>query len=267
MAFTITGIVRAMFRSPDEVERCAGPCAGRDFRDAGRTAADISHVRVSLARRVAGRRPAVVMPLALLLSSAGCDAPMVAPQPWVAAHAGAAPAPEARQSPVVSYTSPGGRRISETPSPTPRPSPPRWPADALGAAASLAQSANALRREQGQPPLRIDSRLADAATTFAQFMAARDAYGHAADGRRPGERAAAAGYRWSAIRENIAWAWSSEGFTTAELAAEFDRNWRNSPPHRSNLLARDVRDIGVGVARSGRTGRYYAVQLLGRQMP
>jgi hypothetical protein len=48
------------------------------------------------------------------------------------------------------------------------------------------------------------------------------------------------------------------------LAQSFITGWKNSPEHRRNLLDPDVLEIGVGVARSEKTGRYYAVQDFGR---
>ncbi len=35
-------------------------------------------------------------------------------------------------------------------------------------------------------------------------------------------------------------------------------------PARKNMLAPEVTETGVAVARSGKTGRYYAVQMFGR---
>ncbi len=42
------------------------------------------------------------------------------------------------------------------------------------------------------------------------------------------------------------------------------RGWEHSPPHRKNLLDAGLEQIGVGVAYSPDTGRYYAVQDFGR---
>jgi hypothetical protein len=65
-------------------------------------------------------------------------------------------------------------------------------------------------------------------------------------------------------RENIAWEYNSDGFTATGLARAFVSGWRHSPEHRKNMLDGDLDEIGVGVARSQRTGRYYAVQDFGR---
>src|SRR5207247_1737903 len=42
------------------------------------------------------------------------------------------------------------------------------------------------------------------------------------------------------------------------------KGWKDSPPHRKNLLDPDIDEIGVGVAHSSHTGKYYAVQDFGR---
>ena len=40
--------------------------------------------------------------------------------------------------------------------------------------------------------------------------------------------------------------------------------WERSAAHRKNMLDRDATEIGVAVAHSPRTGRYYGVQVFGR---
>jgi uncharacterized protein YkwD len=40
--------------------------------------------------------------------------------------------------------------------------------------------------------------------------------------------------------------------------------WKRSPGHRSNLRDREAVDVGVAVAQSERTKRYYAVRVFGR---
>jgi hypothetical protein len=68
------------------------------------------------------------------------------------------------------------------------------------------------------------------------------------------------------MAENIAWESKSGGFTTSELARALVDGWKKSPGHRKNMLDRDVEEIGVGVARSKKTGRYDAVQVFGRPL-
>ena len=95
-------------------------------------------------------------------------------------------------------------------------------------------------------------------------MADTDKYGHTADGKEPWDRVAKAGYKYCIVLENIAYEYNSAGFTTDGLSETLVKAWENSPPHRKNMLDPDVSEIGVGVARSSKTGRFYAVQDYGR---
>lgn len=128
----------------------------------------------------------------------------------------------------------------------------------------IVDATNKFREGEGRRRLEVNRELATTAQDFADFMARTDKYGHTADGKEPWERATAHGYKYCIVLENIAWQLNSEGFTTAELGDDFMTGWKESPPHRKNLLDPDTYDIGVGVAHSAKTGRYYAVQNFGR---
>lgn len=123
---------------------------------------------------------------------------------------------------------------------------------------------NQFRVQEKKRELKVNRDLAQAAQAFADFMAKTDEYGHEADGKTPAERAAAAGYKYCIVAENIAYVFRSDGFTTEELVKEFVEGWKKSPPHRKNMLDPDLMGIGVGVARSAKSGKYYAVQDFGR---
>lgn len=123
---------------------------------------------------------------------------------------------------------------------------------------------NAARRDEGRAALVPQAALTAAAREFAQYMARTDHYAHDADGRQPEQRAEAQGYAYCRLAENIAYQFSSVGFGDDELAQRLVQGWMNSPGHRRNLLDPEVTDIGVGLARSARSGRHYAVQLFGR---
>lgn len=131
-------------------------------------------------------------------------------------------------------------------------------------AMTIIDQTNAFREEQGLSPVERNENLMEAAKYFAQFMARTDKYGHTADGKRPSERAKEHGYEYCIVTENIAYQYSSAGFETAELATKFVEGWKNSPGHRKNMLDKDVTQTGVAVARSDKTGNYYAVQMFGR---
>jgi uncharacterized protein YkwD len=130
--------------------------------------------------------------------------------------------------------------------------------------ALVVRRVNALREAERSAPLAIERRLMATAEDFAGYMARTDRYGHQADGSRPAERAGKRGYDYCIVSENIAYQFSSAGFTTDELAARLVQGWRDSVGHRRNLLDPDVTETGVAVARSEQTGHYYAVQLFGR---
>jgi hypothetical protein len=144
-----------------------------------------------------------------------------------------------------------------------------WP---LGAAADiegevvrrLVQRTNELRAQSGWKPVAAEPRLTAAAARFARYMAETDRYGHEVDGRQPAERAQAQGYDHCLTAENIAFASSTRGFQADELAQRLFDGWVHSPPHRRNLLDGDMTHVGMAVAQSARSGKFYAVQLFGR---
>jgi uncharacterized protein YkwD len=123
---------------------------------------------------------------------------------------------------------------------------------------------NDFRRTQGLAPLAPEPHLATAARGFADHLADTDQFGHDADGRTPSQRAEAAGYAWCMVAENLALQENSAGFETAELAGDLVDGWIHSPGHRHNLLAPGATQIGVAIAHSARSNRWYAVQMFGR---
>ncbi|MBA3775775.1 MAG: CAP domain-containing protein [Betaproteobacteria bacterium] len=122
---------------------------------------------------------------------------------------------------------------------------------------------NAFRKQENRRPVEADPRLSEAAAYFADYMARTSQYGHEADGGTPASRASRHGYEHCIISENIAYQYSSEGFMPRELASGLVEGWKRSPGHRRNMLDPDVSDTGVAVARSAKTGYYYAVQMFG----
>jgi uncharacterized protein YkwD len=137
-------------------------------------------------------------------------------------------------------------------------------ADPATVAALLTQRTNALRATNHLPALRVSPTLTAAAQRFAEYMASTEQYGHEADGRKPADRALAQGYEHCIVAENIGYQFSSRGFATEELAERLVEGWEQSPGHRRNMLLPQVVDIGIGVARSERTRRYFGVQMFGR---
>jgi uncharacterized protein YkwD len=114
---------------------------------------------------------------------------------------------------------------------------------------------NRVRRGQGLEPFHLDKRLCQAAQKHAEYMAGRCKLDH----RGPGDemyadRARAAGYStdWANASENIA-----EGPVDFMDAAFTTKAWLESKVgHKDNVLSRDWRNVGFGVAR-GRDDRLY----------
>jgi hypothetical protein len=123
---------------------------------------------------------------------------------------------------------------------------------------------NQFRRQQGRGELHPNQVLARAAQDFAEYMARTDKFSYTADGKEPWQRVASFGSSYGIVAENIAWEFISAGFTTRGLANAFVEGWKKSPGHRKNMLDPDVDEIGVGVAKCDKTGRYYAAQEFGR---
>lgn len=134
----------------------------------------------------------------------------------------------------------------------------------LDAAARQAVAAtNEFRAEHKLEPLEANDALSSSAQEFAAYMANTGNYGHQADGRTPAERAKAHGYEYCSVAENIAWISSRRAFLTAQLARGLVEGWKRSPEHRKNMLRPELTQTGVAIARA-ESGRYYAVQMLGR---
>ena len=116
---------------------------------------------------------------------------------------------------------------------------------------------NIERARVGVTPLTMSERLTVAAEDYACTMAGEDFFDHIhpATGDGPGARAAAVGYEFFAVGENLA-----GGQPTA--AEAFD-GWMSSPSHRYNLLSPEWKETGIGIRRGGSL-RVYWVQEFGK---
>lgn len=105
---------------------------------------------------------------------------------------------------------------------------------------SIRRLVNQFRYSNGLPPLEANVFLARAAHAHAQDMVSRDFFDHISpSGTNPGDRATAAGYRWTRILENLA-----AGQTTPQ---EVVNAWiRSKDGHREAMLDPVVTQIGVG---------------------
>ena len=124
---------------------------------------------------------------------------------------------------------------------------------------------NAYRGRHNLGQLSANPNLAKAARAYAAFLAKSGLFSHTADGREAGERISSAGYAWCQIGENLALHLDSRGFASRALAEKSVEGWINSPPHRANLVAPHMTEIGVGVAQAAdKDPKFISVQLFGR---
>jgi uncharacterized protein YkwD len=103
---------------------------------------------------------------------------------------------------------------------------------------------NALRKQHGLAPLRVNSKLSAAARQHSQEMAARGYFSHnSANGssfdRRIARYYPVRGSRYWSVGENLLW---SSPDVDAGGALEM---WWNSPEHRKNMLTGRWREIGL----------------------
>ncbi|TDD78023.1 CAP domain-containing protein [Actinomadura darangshiensis] len=163
----------------------------------------------------------------------------------------AAPSPSA--TPTAEPTRKKPRKTTKPGTPTPRKSQSRptkaapgrpAAAPAGGVAAQVIALVNKERAKQGCRAVTSDGRLTKAAQAHSSDMARRGFFEHTnPDGKDPGDRITAAGFRWSTYGENIA---KGQPTPSAVMKA-----WMNSPGHRANILNCGFAEIGVGVVKSG----------------
>jgi uncharacterized protein YkwD len=122
---------------------------------------------------------------------------------------------------------------------------------------AMLERLNGHRNARGLAPLSFDAALIRAAHAHALDLGRSDYFAHEDRiGRRPLDRARAAGYRGALVAENLA-----AGFRSAE---ETMGQWAASPAHAANV--EDVRLRAVGLARvhvPASTFGYYWVALFG----
>ena len=129
-----------------------------------------------------------------------------------------------------------------------------WPAysqtPTLRAERDLFAAVNQARRAQGLTPLRWDESLATAARRHAKVMAERGSAQHGFEGEPSlSARVKQAGAHFSWLSENVI-----QGPSTEFIHVQFMK----SPPHRANILDRDMDSIGIGVVEQG--GQLFAVE-------
>lgn len=113
---------------------------------------------------------------------------------------------------------------------------------------------NRVRARNGLAPLRLNPKLARAARAHSRDMVRHRYFAHdSRNGRSPFDRMRATHYvpRGEAwwLGENIGW-----GSGTLAQPAAMVRAWMHSPGHRANILSRNFRDIGIGIAPGAPVG-------------
>jgi uncharacterized protein YkwD len=106
---------------------------------------------------------------------------------------------------------------------------------------------NRERSARGLAPLKEHAKLREAAEAHSVNMVDGSFFSHDAPGGVDmADRILGTGYArnqgWS-LGENIAW-----GTGDLATAAEIHRAWMRSPGHKSNILRRQFREIGIGIA-------------------
>jgi hypothetical protein len=122
--------------------------------------------------------------------------------------------------------------------------------------AQILARVNALRQQNGLPPLDLSGVLTASAQRHSDDMARTGTVDHTgSDGSSIDSRILAAGYgRW---RDFGIWGENIYGGQTANVDAAWDF-WTNSQVHRANILKPRYREIGIGVGRSA-NGAYYTL--------
>lgn len=117
------------------------------------------------------------------------------------------------------------------------------PGNASAMQAEVLTNLNAERKAQGLSPLRLSSKLSNAAQGHACDNAKRQSISHtSSDGGTLKTRLRKAGYAFRTAAEN-----TGRGFASGARAVQW---WMNSPKHRDNILLRKAREVGVGIALS-----------------
>ena len=113
-------------------------------------------------------------------------------------------------------------------------------------ASSLIDAINATRARTGLAPIRVDARLVQSSSSYAQLLASIGALTHTAGGTTMDSRAAAVGFPTNvAMGEVLAYT------TAAPSTSAILQLWLDSPDHRAQILSPSFSVAGAGCALSG----------------
>lgn len=125
------------------------------------------------------------------------------------------------------------------------------------AEARMLTDINRIRRRNGRKPLRLDRRTSHVARARSLDMAAKRYFAHREpDGDRAPDILGRRGISASAVMENIG---HTVGLTLRSGTSRMADWWYHSPPHRRQMLARNVNYVGIGIARHGSRFTYTAI--------
>jgi uncharacterized protein YkwD len=180
------------------------------------------------------------------------------------------PSPRATPSPTRSTTSPTPKASPKPTTASPRPTTASPASSGSYAsrsdwAAAVLDRLNSQRADHGLPALKSNAELAAAAHAHNVKIAAADQLSHQLSGEAGlGERISDAGYRWSAVAENV-------GVTTNRSQAGAlslqDLMYNETPPndgHRRNILSSSYTEVGVDVVEDSAHGKIWLVTDFGR---
>lgn len=106
---------------------------------------------------------------------------------------------------------------------------------------------NQKRLENGDSPLRINTKLQSAAMSKAKDMFAKDYWAHnSPSGETPWVFIKNAGYDYTFAGENLA-----RGFTSSQ---DVINAWMASPEHRDNMLSKNYQDVGFAIKEGSLLG-------------
>mgnify|MGYP001822611599 CR=1 FL=1 len=125
------------------------------------------------------------------------------------------------------------------------------------AEARLLRDINRIRVRNGRKPLRLDKPTRAVARARSTDMAAKRYFAHVEpDGDNARRILRRRDIPASEVTENIG---HTFGLTLREGSRRMAKWWYHSPPHRRQMLARNVNYVGIGIARKGSRFTYTAV--------
>lgn len=125
------------------------------------------------------------------------------------------------------------------------------------AEARLLKDINRLRVRNGRKPLRLDRRTSQVARARSSDMATKHYFAHVEpDGDNARRILARRHVSASEVTENIG---HTIGLSLRQGTKRMATWWYHSPPHRRQMLARDINYVGIGIARRGGRFTYTAI--------